>query len=134
MGYQYSIWLTPYIWEDIKNLYETSHIPHVTLKTLLTLEQARVFVKKFDNEYKISFQDNIQDFNDIIYDPNKKDDLAASGFFCKISGLELEHQPHMTLYYKYNNKVIPMESPKDLFGYVCIVNTISDNPEKWVFI
>ena len=134
MGYQYSIWLIPYIWEDIKNVYQTSHIPHVTLKTLLTLEQAREFVKKFDNEYKISFQDNIQDFNNIIYEPNKKDDLPASGFFCKISELELEHQPHMTLYYKYNHKVIPMESPKDLFGYVSIVNTISDNPEKWIFI
>jgi len=134
MGYQYSIWLIPYIWEDIKNLYKTSHIPHVTLKTLLSLEQANEFVKTFDNEYKISFQDNIHDFNNIIYDSNKKDDLHASGLLCKITGLELEHKPHMTLHYKYNNKVIPTKAPTDLYGFVSIVNTISDQPAEWILI
>jgi hypothetical protein len=40
----------------------------------------------------------------------------------------------MTLYYKFNKKIIPMESPKDLFGFVRVVNTVSEQPEKWFFI
>ncbi len=134
MGYRYSIWLIPYIWEDIKKVYKTSHIPHIIIKTFLSLEQAQDIVNKYDNEYKIRFKDNIYDFNNIIYDPNKKDELPACGFLCNITGLELEHQPHMTLDYKYNHKVIPMESPEDLFGFISIVNTVSNIPEKWFFI
>lgn len=134
MGYQYSIWLIPYIWKDIKDVYKTSHIPHVTIQTLLTLEQAQEFIKKYDQEYKIFFQDNIHDFTQISYDHDKEDQLPGSGFYCEIKDLELEHQPHMTLYYKFNNKIIPMESPKDLFGFVSIVNTLSDQPEKWFFL
>jgi hypothetical protein len=126
MGYQYSVWLVPKIWNDIKKVYETEHVPHITIKSLLSLEHARDLFKQYDNEYKITFQNDIYDF--------KQNDSPASGFYCKVLNLETEKQLHMTINYKFNKKVIPLEAPEDLIGNIYIVNTTSDKPEKWCFV
>ena len=40
MGYKYSIWLIPNNWKYIQSYYKTEHIPHVTIKTLLSQKDA----------------------------------------------------------------------------------------------
>ena len=134
MGYKYSIWLIPNNWKYIQSYYKTEHIPHVTIKTLLTSREAFNEYDKLKSHYMIKYQDNVYDFNDIKYDGKEGDELEACGFFCKIEGLELEHKPHMTLYYHYHNSVLKMRSPTETLGKVCLVNTISDDPKKWYII
>ena len=134
MGYKYSIWLIPNNWKDIKNFYKMNHIPHITIKTLLSYDEALKLFKNYDNKYKVNFKDNIYDFKNLSYHHEPKNEFPASGYFCKIENLELEHKPHMTIHYKYNDKVIYNKSPNNIEGTVFIVNTISDNPEEWNII
>ena len=137
MGYKYSIWLIPNNWKYIQSYYKTEHIPHITIKTLLSQNEA---FKEFDmlkSHYMIKYQNNVHDFDEIKYKRKNNDDddeLEACGFFCKIQGLELEHKPHMTLYYHYHNSVLQMKAPTETLGKVCLVNTISDDPKKWYII
>ena len=46
MGYKYSLWLIPNNWKYIKSYYKIDHIPHITIKTLMTQSQA---FKEYDN-------------------------------------------------------------------------------------
>jgi len=133
MGYKYSIWLIPNNWEYIKQNYKTEHIPHITIKTLMTAKEVFQEVKKFKKHYMISYEENVYDFNEISYhkDEDKDKELPACGFFCKIKNLKLEHEPHMTLYYHYHNLVLHMKPPVSCLGKVYVVNTISDDPKKW---
>lgn len=103
-----------------------SHIPHITIKTLLTKEKSQLLINMYQKEYTVSFENGIYYFKVISYDSNKLDKLPASGFYCSIKNLELDHKGHMRLHYKFNNSVINKEYPKNLLGYVCIVNTESD--------
>ncbi len=134
MGYKYSIWLIPNNWKYIQSYYKTEHMPHVTIKTLLTHNEALNEFYMLKSHYMIKYQDNVYDFNDIKYKEKKDDELEACGFLCNIQNLELLHKPHMTLYYHYNNSIIKMKAPSDTLGKVFIVNTVSDNPKKWFII
>lgn len=134
MGYKYSIWLIPNNWKYIQSYYKTEHIPHVTIKTLLTQKDAFKEYDMLKSHYLIKYQNNVYDFNDIKYDGKEGDELEACGFLCKIDGLELEHKPHMTLYYHYHNIVLKMKAPTESLGKVCIVNTVSDDPKKWYIL
>ena len=49
-------------------------MPHITIKTLLSYQESLDLIKKYNNEYNVSFQDNIYDFNNISYHENKKDE------------------------------------------------------------
>lgn len=134
MGYKYSIWLIPNNWKDIMKFYNTKHIPHVTIKTLLSKNEAFFEVNKYKKKYLINFENNIYNFDKISYHNDTDKDFPACGIFCKITNLKLEHIPHMTLYYHFNKSVILTKEPKSCIANVCIVNTNSDNPEKWTII
>ena len=134
MGYKYSIWLIPNNWEYIKSYYKTEHIPHITIKTLLSQKEVFKEIDMLKSHYMIKYQDYVYDFDEIKYKDNKNDEIEACGFFCKIDDLELEHKAHMTLYYHYHNIVLKMKAPTDTLGKVCMVNTVSDDPKKWFLL
>ena len=134
MGYKYSIRLIPNNWKYIQSYYKTEHIPHITIKTLLSQNEAFNEFELLKSHYMIKYKNNVHDFNDIKYKGKKGDELDACGFFCNIEGLELEHKPHMTLYYHYHDSVLKMKAPTETLGKVCIVNTVSDDPRKWFII
>lgn len=134
MGYKYSLWLIPNNWKYIKSYYKTDHIPHITIKTLMTQSQA---FKEYDNlksHYEIKYENNVYDFNDIQYHEKKEDEIEGCGFYCNVKGLQLDHKPHMTLYYHYHNSVLKMKAPTETLGKVYIVNTVSDDPKKWFLL
>ena len=134
MGYKYSIWLIPNNWKYIKDFYKTDHIPHITIKTLMSGDEVFKEIKNYKNHYMISYDNNVHDFNEISYQKDRDAELPASGFFCKIHNLKLEHQPHMTLYYHYHDSILHMKAPVSCLGKVYIVNTISDDPVKWFIL
>lgn len=134
MGYKYSIWLIPNNWKYIKSYYKTEHIPHVTIKTLMTQSQAFKEYDDLKSHYEIAYENNVYDFTDVKYHEKQEDEIEGSGFYCKIKGLDLDHRPHMTLYYHHHNSVLKMKAPTETLGKVYIVNTVSDDPKKWFLL
>ena len=131
MGYKYSVWIVPNSHKYIKTHYNMSHTPHVTIKTFLSLQEATELIDTLKSHYYINYQENIYDFN-MKY--SKDDILGASGFYCSIRDLKLEHTPHMTIHYCTHNKVIHIKPPTDSLGTVYVANTVSNNPSEWYII
>ena len=131
MGYKYSVWIVPNNHKYIKMHYNMSHIPHATIKTFLSLQEATELIDTLKSHYYINYQENIYDFN-MKY--SEEDILKASGFYCSIKDLKLEHTPHMTIHYCVHNKVINIKPPTDCLGTVYVANTVSNNPCEWYII
>lgn len=133
MGYKYSVWLVPNSHGYIKDHYRMEHIPHITIKTLLTINDAFDLARKLKKHYYINFIPDIHDFDKIKYKKNKKE-LDACGFYCKINNLELNHTPHMTTHYHMHGMSLFMPPPTSCMGKVYIVNTVSNSPSKWYIL
>ena len=117
MGYKYSIWLIPNNWKYIQSYYKTEHIPHVTIKTLLTSREAFNEYDKLKSHYMIKYQDNVHDFDDIKYKGKDGDEIEACGFFCKIEDLELNRFieiGYKVKMIKLSNKSIAVDTKFDL--------------------
>lgn len=124
-GYGFSTWIVPDNWKSIQVRYSMKHIPHITVRTNLTEPSTdnvgkRLHIKfvkgcfTFPKQYEV-------------------DPLDAYGFYCTVKHIEIDHIPHMSLFYNEPLRVYepPMET---LQGTIHIADTRSLDPSKWKLI
>jgi len=129
MSYKHSIWYVPYNYKQLKNEFNMTHIPHITLKTMMERDEC---FDLFDKLVKKEFYFTLQ--NDLVLFPSmyEQDPMQAIGWW-------VENSPkyHLSLRYfglenpkkiKFTQISPPNES---LQCFLAIADTSDCNPEKW---
>ena len=136
-GYGYSVWLVtpkhPLLEKWIHTYNQHIFTPHTTLKSNLTLKDAKTYVKHLPTLVgEISFQG--QCVRELPRGEYNNDPLYGWGLKVKLHGFHMEHTPHLTIHYSQKPlKSIPRLCPKKhrFAAVVCIADTRSLKPEKW---
>ena len=124
--YGYSLWLVPKNHVSIMKKYDMVHIPHVTIATKMMYIPNEVLA---DRVFKIRNYGKIIKFGK-MYDEN---DLEAAGFFSHIIGLEVKHEPHMTIW--YGNRFEQMNvMDEDIECTLNFADTRDNDPSLWKII
>ena len=101
------------------------HIPHITIKTNLVCPEQ--IIK--DKSCQIQFKGPISKFPSMY----ENDPLAACGFYCNID-IPTEHEPHMTLWYNYEENLEVIDTPDPTHGQLFLADTRSLDPSEWRLI
>lgn len=143
-GYGYSVWYVPQNYKKLQEIYNISHIPHITLETNLSLRDAYHIYHNASKSIKVKFQDKYIKFP-AFYD---NDPLVSYGWYVDIIEMtrrKLKWTPHMTLryisrknYHSYKDKVVlseelmPATEPGDSIECdIVIADTRSGCPKEW---
>jgi hypothetical protein len=136
-SYGYSVWaimIPPQNISDLLARYNNfPHIPHITVKTNLTLEDAEDFLlecKSWEDTATISGKAYVlPNFYD--HDP-----LKGWGFPAQLTNTKTEHTQHLTVMYSpteikscpnvYVDEFLPVK--------LRIANTTSENPREWSLV
>lgn len=112
LSYGYSVWYVPDNYRELQERYNIQHIPHVTLKTKMSFDDAS---NLYHSQIKIADTINIEYYNKFITFPayDKNDHLQYRGWKVNIVGMNDKFKsvnsnwnPHMTVEYTVinNNK------------------------------
>jgi hypothetical protein len=143
MGYQFSVWYIPINYTEIQKLYNISHIPHITLDTNLTFDNAvSVFLDSRYEQHKTFIVTSDLVMFPSLYEHNP---LSAYGVWMResdgcISTKKPHWKPHMSFkYFNCNTKestdnLESISIGKNIKCYKTLVNTVSNIPDDWYII
>lgn len=143
-SYGYSVWYVPTNWRDIKEKYNMTHIPHITLETNLILRDAYHIYHNACPKVLAKLKPDCVTFPQLYaHDP-----LQARGWYVDIlqmNGRKLSWTPHMSVTYTPRNlqlcadiemepvmsHAVTIAPSETLECFVVIADTRSVHPEEW---
>jgi hypothetical protein len=128
-GYGWSVWYVPNDFRQFARDYKFKHIPHVTLQSNLTKEEAEALFEKSAKTATIQLDADVSIFPTMYaHDP-----LKAVGWYA--TGIDTPHRPHMSVsYYDELPKWVGIEGgdpPFEMNCFLAVADTQPSNPSEW---
>jgi hypothetical protein len=129
IGYGWSLWYIPENWKEIAETYGFQHVPHVTLQSNLTKEEAIALFEKSAKTATIRLESDLVVFPTMY----EVDPLKAAGWYA--TGIDTPHRPHMSVRYWTDLPVdlTPCGNPPDVVECFLAIADTQLSPSEWTF-